>query len=51
MLPHSGAIVTLLAICGATQKQSFAHIGMVTVIGPLFGLIAAIVPGALFGAF
>jgi hypothetical protein len=24
---------------------------MVTVIGPLFGLIAAIVPGALFGAF
>lgn len=51
MLPHSGAIVTLLAICGATQKQSFAHIGMVTVIGPLLGLITAILLGTLFGAF
>lgn len=48
------ALVILLAICGATRKQSFAHIGMVTVIGRLFGLfglIAAIVLGTLFGAF
>lgn len=43
-------LVILLAICGVTQKQSFAHIGMVTVIGRLFGLIDAIVLGTLFGA-
>jgi len=51
MLPHSGAIITLLGICGATQKQSFGHIGIVTVIGPLLGLIVAILLGSLFGAF
>lgn len=51
MLPHSGAIVTLLAICGATQRQSFGHIGAVTVVGPLLALIAAVILGSLFGSF
>ena len=29
MLPHNGAVVTLLAICGATQRGSYREIMMV----------------------
>ena len=34
-LPHNGAIITLLAVCGLTHKQSYADIGMITVIKTL----------------
>ena len=51
MLPHSGAIITVLTICGATQRDSFGHVGMVTVVGPMLGLIVAIALGKTFGAF
>ena len=51
MLPHSGAIVTLLTICGATQRQSFRHIAMVTLVGPLLALVVVIVLGQVFGSF
>jgi H+/gluconate symporter-like permease len=51
MLPHSGAIVTLLTICGTTQRKSFRHIAMVTLVGPLLALIVVIVLGQTFGSF
>jgi H+/gluconate symporter-like permease len=50
-LPHNGAIVTLLAICGATQRGSYREIMMVGLVGPLIGLIIVIALGKLFGAF
>jgi H+/gluconate symporter-like permease len=31
-LPHNGAVITLLAICGLTHKQSYRDIFAVTVI-------------------
>ncbi len=31
-LPHNGAVITLLAVCGLTHKQSYADIGMMTLI-------------------
>ena len=31
-LPHNGAVITLLAVCGLTHKQSYPDIGMMTVI-------------------
>jgi H+/gluconate symporter-like permease len=31
-LPHNGAVITLLAVCGLTHKQSYPDIGMITVI-------------------
>ncbi len=34
-LPHNGAVITLLIICGATHKQSYWDIAMVSVIGPI----------------
>jgi H+/gluconate symporter-like permease len=51
MLPHNGAVVTLLAICGATQRGSYREVMMVGLIGPLLALTAVIVLGSLFGAF
>ena len=51
MLPHNGAVVTLLAICGATQRGSYREIMMVGLIGPMIALVVVIVLGTLFGAF
>jgi H+/gluconate symporter-like permease len=50
-LPHNGAVVTLLAVCGCTQRESYADIVMVAILGALLGLIAVIVLGSLFGSF
>ena len=30
-LPHNGAVITLLAVCGLTHKESYIDIGMITV--------------------
>lgn len=51
MLPHNGAVVSLLAICGATQRGSYREVMMVGLIGPLLGLTVVIVLGKIFGAF
>ena len=51
MLPHNGAVVTLLAICGATQRGSYREIMMVGLVGPLVALVVVIALGKLFGAF
>ncbi|HRI18264.1 MAG TPA: GntP family permease, partial [Burkholderiaceae bacterium] len=50
-LPHNGAVVTLLAVCGATHKQSYFDIVMVGIVSALLGLTAVIVLGSLFGSF
>jgi H+/gluconate symporter-like permease len=41
-LPHNGAVITLLTICGLTHKQSYLDIGVVTVVIPLIGLALVI---------
>jgi H+/gluconate symporter-like permease len=41
-LPHNGAVITLLVVCGLTHKQSYLDIGVVTVIIPLFSLALVI---------
>ena len=51
MLPHNGAVVTLLAICGATQRGSYREIMMVGLVGPLIALAVVIALGRLLGAF
>lgn len=50
-LPHSGAVITLLAICNLTHKQSYGNLAMVTIVIPLFSVIAVIILGSLFGSF
>ena len=50
-LPHSGAVITLLAICGLTHKQSYLNIAMVTMVIPLIAVVVVITLGTLFGSF
>ena len=50
-LPHNGAVVTLLAVCGATHGESYFDIVMVAIVGALIGLAAVIVLGSAFGSF
>lgn len=50
-LPHNGAIVTLLTLCGLTHKESYKDIVMVGVIGPLLALVSLIVLATMFGSF
>ena len=50
-LPHNGAVVTLLAVCGATHKQSYFDIVMVAIVSALLALAAVIILGSAFGSF
>jgi H+/gluconate symporter-like permease len=51
MLPHNGAVVTLIGICGATQRGSYREIMMVGLVGPLIALAVVIALGKLFGPY
>lgn len=50
-LPHNGAVVTLLAVCGSTHRESYLDIVMVAIVGALLGLVAVIGLGTAFGSF
>ena len=50
-LPHNGAVVTLLAVCGSTHKKSYKDIFMVGILGPILALVAVIGLGSLVGSF
>jgi H+/gluconate symporter-like permease len=50
-LPHNGAVVTLLAVCGCTHKESYRDIVMVAIVGAVLALVAVIALGATFGSF
>jgi H+/gluconate symporter-like permease len=50
-LPHNGAIVVLLAVCGSTHRESYWHIAAVAIIGPAVALTAVVALGSAFGAF
>ncbi|SLN71661.1 Citrate transporter [Roseivivax jejudonensis] len=50
-LPHNGAVITLLGICGLSHKDSYADIAVVAVLAPILSLIAVILLGSVFGSF
>jgi H+/gluconate symporter-like permease len=51
ILPHNGAVVTLLAVCGATHRESYFDIVMVGIVSAVLALAAVIVLGTAFGSF
>jgi len=51
ILPHNGAVVTLLAICGASHRESYFDIVVVGIVGAVVALVAVIVLGTMFGSF
>jgi H+/gluconate symporter-like permease len=50
-LPHNGAVVTLLAICGSTHRESYRDIVVAGMVGPIIALTAIIVLGSFLGSF
>ena len=50
-LPHNGAVISLLVICGLTHKASYKYIAMNTVVFPLVALAAVVGLGTAFGSF
>jgi H+/gluconate symporter-like permease len=50
-LPHNGAIAVLLAVCGATHRESYLNIAAVAIVGPAVALAVVIALGATFGSF
>lgn len=50
-LPHNGAVISLLAICRLTHRESYGFIAMNTVVFPLLALAVVITLGTLFGSF
>jgi H+/gluconate symporter-like permease len=50
-LPHNGAVVTLLADCGSTHRESYFDIVMVGIVSAILALVAVIVLGSVFGSF
>jgi H+/gluconate symporter-like permease len=50
-LPHNGAVVTLLALCGLSHRESYLDIVMVAIVGAIIALVAVIALGSAFGSF
>lgn len=50
-LPHNGAVITLLGICGLSHRQSYLDIFVVAVAIPVLSLVAVVVLGTVFGSF
>jgi H+/gluconate symporter-like permease len=50
-LPHNGAVVTLLAVCGSTHRKSYFDMVMANIVGPIIALAVVIVLGSLVGSF
>ncbi|MGE0626485.1 MAG: GntP family permease [Hyphomicrobiaceae bacterium] len=50
-LPHNGAVVTMLAVCGSTHRESYFDIVMVAIVGAIIALVCVIALGSLFGSF
>ena len=50
-LPHNGAVVTLLALCGLTHRESYFDIVMFAIVGAIIALATVIALGSTFGSF
>jgi H+/gluconate symporter-like permease len=50
LLPHNGAVITLLAICGLTHRQSYLDILAISVIATLSGVVMLLIYNVV-GAF
>jgi H+/gluconate symporter-like permease len=50
-LPHNGAVVTLLAVCGSTHRESYRDIVVAGIVGPIIALAVIIALGSALGSF
>lgn len=50
-LPHNGAVITVLAICKLTHKDSYFDMLIVGAVIPFIALVVVIVIATMFGGF
>ncbi|WP_430511959.1 GntP family permease [Pannonibacter phragmitetus] len=50
-LPHNGAVISLLTICGLTHREAYRDIFMVAVAIPVLALVVLVAIGTVFGSF
>jgi H+/gluconate symporter-like permease len=50
-LPHNGAVVTLLAVCGSTHRKSYFDMVVACIVGPIIALVVVILLGSMLGSF
>ncbi|WP_322894559.1 MULTISPECIES: GntP family permease [unclassified Yoonia] len=50
-LPHNGAVITLLTICGLTHREAYKDIAVTAVVIPVIALIVLVALGTVFGSF
>ncbi|NUQ61075.1 MAG: GntP family permease [Pirellulales bacterium] len=50
-LPHNGAVITLLTICGLTHRQSYKDIAVVSVIVPIAATAVVLAIGTALSSF
>ena len=50
-LPHNGAVISLLTICGLTHKDSYLDIFVTACAIPVISTIVVIILGSVFGSF
>lgn len=46
-LPHNGAVVTLLAVCGTTHREGYGPVAMTAIVGPVIALVVVVAVGTL----
>ena len=50
-LPHNGAVVTLLAVCGSDHRESYRDIVVVGMVSAILALVAVILLGSALRSF
>jgi H+/gluconate symporter-like permease len=51
ILPHSGAVVTLLGICGSNHSEGYRDLAIAGIASAALSLVAVMVLGTMFGSF
>lgn len=51
MMPHNGALITLLTICGLSHRESYKDMCIICMVIPTLALFLALVLHSLFGCF
>jgi H+/gluconate symporter-like permease len=51
LLPHNGAVVSLLAICGFSHREGYFDIVTAGIVSAVLALVAVIALGSVFGSF
>jgi H+/gluconate symporter-like permease len=50
-LPHNGAVVTLLALCGVGHREGYGPLFVVAIGGPILALLLVLALGSTLGGF